>query len=116
MKVTPYQEIDAVSFDSDVVKGVQGRIAIGRDDGAPNFCMRVFEVEPKGFTPCHSHDWEHEIFVHSGEGEVYQSDQWRKVKPGSVVFIPGNELHQIRNRGMQKLVFVCLIPSGAPEL
>jgi quercetin dioxygenase-like cupin family protein len=38
------------------------------------------------------------------------------VEAGSVAFIPGNEPHQIRNTGENKLVFVCLIPAGAPEM
>ena len=41
---------------------------------------------------------------------------WVPVNPGSVTFIPGNEEHQIRNTGEGKLTFVCLVPSGAPEL
>ena len=116
MKSVHYSDLPAKSFDGEQVRGVTGRVAIGQADGAANFCMRVFELLPDGYTPRHRHDWEHEIFVHSGEGEVFLSDEWQKIKTGSVVFIPGSELHQIRNRGMQKLVFVCLIPSGAPEL
>jgi quercetin dioxygenase-like cupin family protein len=33
-----------------------------------------------------------------------------------VVFMPANEEHQIRNTGKEPFVFVCLIPSKAPEL
>ena len=116
MKIVPYQEIESVTFDSDVVKGIQGRVAIGKDDGAENFCMRVFEIEAKGFTPRHSHAWEHEIFFHYGKGEVLMNGEWHAVEPGHVVFIPGGEEHQIRNTAKSILVFACLIPTGAPEL
>lgn len=116
MKIIHYSDLPAQFFDGDQVRGATGRVAIGQADGATNFCMRVFELSPDGNTPLHRHEWEHEIFVHSGEGEVYLKDQWHAVKPGLVVYIPGHELHQIRNRGPQKLVFVCLIPSGAPEI
>ena len=78
--------------------------------------MRIFEFSTGGYTPKHSHDWEHEIFFHSGEGEVYSNGQWKPVKTGSVVFIQSNEEHQIRNSGRDKLIMVCLIPSGPPEL
>lgn len=78
--------------------------------------MRVFEIAAGGNSPRHSHDWEHEVFVHSGEGEFYGNGKWNPVTAGNVVFIPGNEEHQIRNIGTEKLIFVCLIPSGAPEL
>lgn len=116
MKIMHYSDATPQSFDGDTVRGVTGRIAIGQADGAVNFCMRVFELLPKGHTPLHQHEWEHEIFFHAGKGEIYQDGQWQPVSSGSTVFIPGNEMHQIRNQGSQKLVFVCLIPAGAPEL
>ena len=117
MKIVPdYSTIDSRQFDGEVVKGVTGRIAIGQDDGAPNFCMRIFTIAPGGFTPKHAHDWEHEILIHSGSGQVLRSGQWADVAAGSVVFIPGNEEHQFRNNTDKDLVFACLIPRGAPEL
>ncbi len=116
MKIMHYSEADPTHFDNDVARGVTGRVAIGKADGAPNFCMRVFELAENGFSPRHSHEWEHEIFVHAGGGEVFRNGEWMPVKPGHTLFIPGNEEHQIRNTGADKLVFVCLIPSGAPEM
>jgi quercetin dioxygenase-like cupin family protein len=116
MKIMHYTDATPQMFNGDTVQGVTGRVAIGQGDGAGNFCMRVFELSPEGYTPQHQHEWEHEIFFHAGEGEVYQDGQWQSVRAGSVVFIPGNEIHQIRNRGPQNLVFVCLIPAGPPEL
>jgi quercetin dioxygenase-like cupin family protein len=116
MKAAHYKTIQSTIFDNDIAKGVTGRIAIGKADGAPNFCMRLFEVAKGGYTPRHSHAWEHEIFVHSGEGEVYSNGDWHPISRGHTVFIPGDEEHQIKNRGDGDLVFVCLIPKGAPEL
>lgn len=116
MKIMNYTEAEAKTFDSDIVKGVTGRVVLGKADGAVNFCMRVFELSEDGHTPRHRHDWEHEIFIHSGEGEAFCDGKWNPVSTGTVLFIPGNEEHQIRNTGKDKLVFVCLIPSGVPEL
>lgn len=116
MKVVEYQETLSQSFNSEVVKNVTGRVVIGKDDGASNFCMRVFSVGPEGFTPRHSHEWEHEIFVHSGEGQVYRAGEWIDIKAGTAIFIPGNEEHQMRNTGTEDFTFVCLIPSGVAEL
>lgn len=116
MKVIDYQQVPETHFDNDAVKGVSGRVVIGKADGAPHFCMRVFELATGGYTPRHQHAWEHEIFFHSGRGEVWQSDAWVPVHAGSVAFIPGDAEHQIRNSGPEKLTFVCLVPSGAPEL
>jgi quercetin dioxygenase-like cupin family protein len=116
MKMIDYTNVQSRSFEGEAVKGVTGRIAIGRADGALNFCMRVFEVAPGGHTPRHAHEWEHEIFVHRGTGEVFDGGNWNEIGAGSVLFIPGNEIHQIRNQGQETLVFVCLIPAGPPEL
>lgn len=116
MKIIHYTDANAQMFDSQTAKSVIGRVLIGRADGAKNFCMRIFELGLDGYTPRHSHEWEHEIFVHAGSGEVYSDGVWKKLSPGSAVFIPGNEEHQMRNVGEQPLVFVCLIPAGAPEL
>ncbi|MBU2510306.1 cupin domain-containing protein [bacterium] len=116
MKVLNYREQESKQFEGDFVKGVTGRVLIGKNDGADHFCMRVFEVEEGGFSPKHSHDWEHEIFFHAGKGEVFISGEFTPVSAGSVAFIPGNLEHQIRNTGNETLVFVCLIPSGAPEI
>ncbi len=68
---TPFQE-----FEGDAVHGVTGRVVIGKDDGAANFCMRIFTLAPGGYTPRHSHDWEHEILIHEGHGQVMQERQW----------------------------------------
>lgn len=117
MKLVDFRDIESQKFDAEgIVKGVTGRVAIGRDDGANNFCMRVFEIEPGGFSPKHSHDWEHEIFFHQGSGQVYSNGDWQATQAGTTVFIPGGEEHQIKNAGDSVLTFVCLIPAGAPEI
>ena len=116
MKIIHYSEAEPKHFNADHVKGVAGRVVIGKSDGAENFCMRIFELSKNGYTPRHSHEWEHEIFIHSGSGEVMSNGKWSPVGKGHIIFIPGNEDHQIRNAGQDSLVFACLIPSGAPEL
>jgi quercetin dioxygenase-like cupin family protein len=78
--------------------------------------MRLFSVAKGGYSPRHSHDWEHEIFIHSGQGVVFCNDEWIPVSAGTALFVPGNEEHQLKNTGDEPLVFVCLIPSGVPEL
>ena len=116
MKIIPYTDVQATHFGSGAAKGIAARVVIGKSDGAPNFCMRVFEIAPGGHTPWHAHDWEHEMFIHSGAGEVYGNGRWHRVQPGNVVFIPGNEEHQMRNPGQEPFVVVCLVPGTAPEL
>ncbi|SHE44978.1 Cupin domain-containing protein [Desulfacinum infernum DSM 9756] len=116
MKIQSYKDVEPTVFDNDVAKGVAGRVLIGKEDGAQRFCMRFFELQPDGHTPRHTHDWEHEIFIHEGEGAVLKEGNWVPVRAGDAVFIPPNEDHQIKNTSEAPLRFICLIPSGPPEL
>lgn len=116
MKVLDYKDVLPVSMDNEMVKNVTGRVMIGKEDGANNFCMRVFEIASGGYTPKHSHDWEHEVFVHSGAGEVFIKDSWYPLSKGFSIFVPANVDHQFRNTSASLFTFVCLIPAGVPEL
>ena len=92
------------------VSGVKMRRVIAEKEGAPNFVMRVFEIEPGGNTPLHTHDWEHEVFVLGGIGIVVDPSGDHEIKGGDVIFVPGNEIHQFRNESDKTLEFICLIP------
>lgn len=116
MKLEQYREVSPTHFDNDQAKGIDARVVIGKHDGGNNFYMRVFEIAPGGHTPMHTHDWEHEMFIHAGEGEVFGNNCWNPIKPGKVVLVPANEMHQLRNPGKELLVVVCLVPGFAPEL
>lgn len=116
MKIFHYTEVEPKSIEGESAANVKARVVIGRADGASNFCMRVFEMGAGGSSEFHSHDWEHEVFCHSGRGEMYCQDKWVEVGPGSVIFVPAGETHQLKNTGQEPLVFVCLIPAGAPEI
>lgn len=116
MRMKQYTDVEATYFDKPDIKGVAARVVIGKQDGANNFCMRVFDIAPGGHTPKHVHAWEHEMFVHAGAGEIYGNGQWHPVKSGNALFIPANEEHQISNPGRESLIIVCLVPSHAPEL
>lgn len=106
-----YQDMKAVKVEDPAASGVTIRVAIGPDEGAENFVMRVFTVEPGGHTPKHTHPFEHEVFFHSGKGEVFFEGESHPVGQGHVAFIPPDALHQFINTGDEPLVFVCVVPS-----
>ena len=116
MVIKQYTALAATHFNNDAAQGVAARVVLGKQDGAPNFCMRVFEFAPGGHTPRHAHAWEHEMFIHAGQGEIFGNGRWQPLTAGSAVFIPGDEEHQMRNTGKEMLVVVCLVPGTAPEL
>ena len=95
--------------------GVVKREVITADDGAPHFCMRVFELEPGSSIPLHSHPWEHEIFVLSGQGAVLSEDGETQIAKNSVIFIAPNERHGFANNSNQSLRFILLIPLLTPD-
>ncbi len=106
MKVSNYVDTQP----TEELPGVLKREVITAEDGAPNFYMRVFEVEPGSSTPNHSHQWEHEVFILSGEGVVVGEQGETPIGTGSVVFIAPNEQHCFVNTGGEVLRFICLIP------
>jgi quercetin dioxygenase-like cupin family protein len=111
MKIVHYTDVPAENPGGET-EGVTVRWAIAEEDGARNFYMRIFDIAPGGFSPLHRHAWEHEIYFLTGEGEVVREDGSVTVGPGTAVFVPGEELHQFRNRGEQLLRFICVIPSS----
>lgn len=90
-------------------KGARIKWLINEKDGAPNFLMRHFTVEPDGFTPFHSHDWEHEVYILEGKGRVRYEDREEEIRPGDAILIPAGKRHQFR-AGSEPLKFLCLVP------
>ncbi|MDP8222482.1 MAG: cupin domain-containing protein [Candidatus Lernaella stagnicola] len=111
MSVKPYTDVPAEPVPGDEVQDVTMRVVIGPREGAPRFVMRVFEVAPGGYTPHHQHDFEHEIFFHTGKGEVQHAEDVIPVAPGHTAYVAPMAMHQIRNTGDEPLVFVCLVPA-----
>lgn len=110
MKVFHYSEVKAEEAREEGASKLKVRWLITLDIGAPNFAMRLFEMEPGGNSPLHTHPWEHEVFILEGEGIVIGTNGERRFKPGDVVFIPANEKHQFKNDGNKTVKFLCLVP------
>lgn len=115
MKVEHYRNVEPLSVEGieEATDGLTIRRVISEVDGATEFTMDVFEIEPGGHSAFHEHDWEHQIFVLSGEGTLIGSEGPLAFKPGDVIFIAPGEPHQIVNDGDALVEFVCLIPKAA---
>lgn len=92
------------------VKDVTMRLMVGRDDGAPNFAMRHFTVEPGGHTPRHSHNYEHEVYIVNGTARVEEDGEYHEVNAGDTLYVRPNVTHQFVNAGDKPLQFLCLVP------
>jgi len=110
MKICKYTDVELQKVEEEGAEGVSVRWVISKDDGAENFFMRVFDVQPGGCSPHHQHVWEHEVFILDGEAQIMSEAGKKSAPAGTVVFIPGNESHQFRNESDTLLRFICLIP------
>jgi len=98
--------------DGKTVVNAKKRVLIGPDQGAATFIMRLFTVGEGGFSPYHTHPWEHEAFVLSGEGIVKGAHGETPVHSGDFIFVPPNEEHQFLNSGKEPFEFLCIIPKA----
>jgi len=110
MKLINYKQVKREKVEDPNSKNAFIRWVISDKDNAPNFAMRVFEIEPKGFTPYHKHNWEHEVFILEGKGVLVHEGKEYPFSSGDVIFIPGGENHQFKNNSSETLSFICLIP------
>jgi quercetin dioxygenase-like cupin family protein len=110
MKVRKYTDIEERAVETEGAEGVGIRVLISEEDGAPNFVMRRFSIQPGGHTPYHTHSWEHVVFVLSGSGNVRYGDRTFDISSGSAVLVEPDEEHNFSNTGTEPLVFLCSIP------
>lgn len=115
MKHVNYREVESEAVQMEGARGVRVRRLISDEDGAPNFCMRRFELEPGGSTPRHSHPWEHEVYMLEGQGTVMHEGVEEPFLPGDVVFIPPDSEHCFRAYAGSPVAFLCLIPVSARQ-
>jgi len=113
MKVEKSSDVSKSPVEIENAKGVEIRWLISKEDGAENFAMRMFELQPGGFTPLHSHKHEHEVFVVQGQGTFVCEGQEYEFGAEYVIFVPPNTEHRFKNIGDSILRFLCLIPASA---
>ncbi len=111
--VRNYEDVRQDDVGAEGAAGIKIRWLLKREDGAPHFAMREFEVAAGGHTPYHAHDWEHEVYVLAGEGVVGGEGGETPLKPGAVVLVPPGEMHNFKNVGAETLRFLCLVPHPA---
>lgn len=100
-----------LTSDSGGARGVSVRWLIGREEGAPYFALRYFEVEPGGQTVLDQHQHDHGVFILRGKGTVVLGKEKKDVSPGDVIYIPPMEVHQLINQGEEIFAFLCIIPN-----
>jgi len=113
MKIVRYTEVERQAVKVEGAEGVHIRWLISKKDGAENIAMRMFELEPGGLTPLHTHPHEHEVFIVEGRGVFVCGEREYEFDSGYVIFVPGGTRHRFRNTGESVLKFLCIIPASA---
>ena len=106
MKITSYVEVEAEECEG----SSKLKIRWLNNEGSKTFAVRHIEIEPDGYSPYHSHVWEHEIFVLEGNGTAVGEKVAKSISVGDLISIPGEEVHQIKNTGKSTLKILCMIP------
>ena len=110
MVIKSYKQVSPTSYPG-VSEGVQIREMITDQDGAPNFAMRVFDVQAGAGTPFHTHAWEHEVYIISGTGRVRTEGKETPFKAGDSVYIAPNEQHCFVADSTTPIQMICCIPA-----
>jgi len=115
MKIERSSNISKSPVEAEGAKDTAIRWLISKEDGAENFAMRMFELQPGGHTPLHTHPHEHEVFVVEGEGVFVYEGQEHRFSNEYVIFVPGGKQHRFKNTGDSVLRMLCIIPGSASQ-
>jgi quercetin dioxygenase-like cupin family protein len=111
MIIRKLSDAAATTVQMDGAKDVSVRVIFGPNDKAPTFAMRVFELDGGGHTPFHTHAFEHEVVILSGEIAVVTETGPKPLKVGDMLLVMPNEQHQFKNlSATQKASFMCMVP------
>ncbi len=114
MKIIHYDQVELEPVNADGATGAKIRWLIAQNDGAPNFALRMFEVEPSGHTPYHAHAWEHEVYVLSGTGVLQTERGELPFSADDIIYVDPGLQHAFKNTGSGVMKFLCIIPHEQP--
>jgi quercetin dioxygenase-like cupin family protein len=106
MRIVSYMEVEAKECEG----SSKLKLRWLNDEGSRIFAVRHIEIEPDGYSPYHSHSWEHEIFVLQGSGTAVGEKGVESISVGDLISIHGEEIHQIKSTGKGTLKLLCMIP------
>jgi len=112
MKIKSINSVEKKKVQMEGAEKAWKQMPLSSADGVPMYSLRVFTVEPGGFTPYHQHPYEHMNYVIEGEGAlVNEAGEENPVKAGDFALVNPNEKHQYRNKSVDKpFVMICGVP------
>lgn len=110
MTIGDYKKVPATEVTHPEAHGATMRVLVGPANGWEDHVMRVFELQPGGYTPRHRHDWPHINFIVSGKGTLLLEGKENAVAAEGYALVPAGEEHQFKNVSDEPFVFVCIVP------
>lgn len=112
MKIIPIDQVEMKEVTMEGASGAWKQLPLGSRDGVPVYSYRVFTLEPGGYTPYHSHPYEHMNFIIEGEGFIInEAGEKQSVKAGDFALVLPGEKHQYRNGSPdRKFKMICGVP------
>jgi quercetin dioxygenase-like cupin family protein len=112
MKIVSLGDVEQVKVVMQGASGACKQVPIAGTDGSPLMALRVFTIEPGGYTPRHRHPYEHINYIISGGGFLLDEEgRQRPLATGDFALVLPDELHQYRNAADDEpLVMICLVP------
>jgi quercetin dioxygenase-like cupin family protein len=98
----------------DATDGLEKGVLLDESNGAPNFALRRFALDPGAEVPKHTNAVEHEQYVLEGEYVVGIGETEYTVSTGEL--IPAGEVHWYRNDRGEEGLFLCGVPNGDDEI
>ncbi|MBW6514052.1 MAG: cupin domain-containing protein [Candidatus Syntrophosphaera sp.] len=115
MKIIHFDQAKLEPVNAEGAAGTKIRWLVAQKDGAPNFALRMFEVEPQGHTPFHIHDWEHEVYVLEGTGVLQTERGDLPFAAHDAIYVDPGLKHAFKNTGTGIMKFLCIIPHEQPQ-
>jgi quercetin dioxygenase-like cupin family protein len=103
-------ELASVPVVGEGVVGVVKRVPLAAREGWDGYVMRVFDIEPGGHTPRHTHPWPHINYIIAGRGMLLLDDVEHEVRSGAYALVPAGVKHQFSNAGSELFRFICIVP------
>lgn len=70
--------------------------------------IKLFEMNPNGHSPLHTHPEQHRLFITEGTGAIYDGEKTIPIQAGNIVYIMPNEPHQLKTVGKKPLKFIAI--------
>ncbi len=70
--------------------------------------IKLFEMQPGGYSPLHSHPSEHKIIIIEGKGAVFDGKKEKAIHKDDTIAIASNERHQFKNTSDKVLKFLAI--------